>query len=687
MTCVKEELASTFGTSIGQSSVFPDFSWATSAFPQSANETNPGTVIWQEAVTGTTKFEVSRRTTVEVYQIVGECGVYQVHTNRFILKDVVVNEEKPVTFPNLGNQNPEPCWADLTPLKGRNWLIVAKKDFLHRPEGKRTYLPLRSEDGSLRKGNMAQTPFPPFPAYKWSEGHTCPDNSFIRSLAVRKEVQRSPDGKSDVVGVISLAYQCTTPAYEVVEERVVVHENWEQEVPEWRKDFYGDPGAVYQNCMGAAVGIESQSAPRGQKLDDAYGILDVRFLCGMGIDMDYTNKPPEMSVLQPEVNRDIICKRRQALCYSQASFSRSPQPNKDSLGMTNLKMGCCDVQSPIRNCTVEEKSLLAVTCDNRKYNRPRKCKFTVSMGIQYDVVEKAHASYFYESVGYTPTCLTPELKLKFKQYHKAQPELFQEAVKIQRTIPLQAKSRVDIYQVVGVCNEVLVMTNRFQLVTTDDKNVIKKKDVRVDKKVPDLVDKQCELPEEPDPAPPPPPVPVDNKDPPKEVAAECAFKGNQMDFSPVYTLESDGSNFIEGPKSLNIEHNHETTWEGYVWKNCSSNAYITGFDFNRGDLQVPTGEHGAVKKDKFGIDSLAYQCEPFAADAEKGHIIEIFNEGSSMASASKYKEASKLPTKLQCAKGTAIGFSLGMKPFQKFGDDEALVKFRKCPLTAFDAES
>lgn len=683
LECLKDEISERFIKAIGDSKVMKDFSW----------KNTKGSPVWNKAVQGQYSIPLVEKSKHFVYQVIGKCGIYRVHTNIFFSNDTRKDASGSMETTTIGNTAPDPCWAELSPLMARNWLVFqrdyVKPNFeIYVKVKKGKVLPWMAEDSSKRKGCQIQSPQPALPAYIWNDSHLCPENSYIRSFSVKRAMNTKAEymqSKVDVYGVVSVAYHCMYPDMQIAEEKVYVWRPFAKIMEKIIKDNkvtekHDSPGGRYQYCLGAAMGVAIESVPASKVLIDNYGILDLRLMCKtLGKDSDFAHKldlaGTEMNA--PAIHENIVCKAKQALCSFQGAFTKTIEKDKDSAAMTNIKVACCNVPSPLKKGKPSIEYVLAATCDNLLFNRKRKCRYTLGVGIQYDIRNQKESSYFYLSVGYTPTCISEDIKEKFPELLNSPPQVFQEVSEMKLTIDMAPKTKTDIYQLVGRINEIMVQTTTVRKVTINQKLAeVERIDSTEKKNLLKLTNKPCEvdgLDMDPSMIDMGKPERIRNLEEPASDEEQCVFMEPSR-YTSVHMLKSDLTNYIEGDRELNLERNHITTWKDYSWANCNEEAVVMGFNFVTGNYQVPDGrrENGTMDTDMYGIGGIAMQCDGILS--VEMSVVHQAHKGSNL-SRSDFEKGKRLIDGTYCQDGVAVGFAQQVQPFKKSLDDEGMIGF------------
>lgn len=145
-------------------------------------------------------------------------------------------------------------------------------------------------------------------------------------------------------------------------------------------------------------------------------------------------------------------------------------------------MACCDVPNPGIGNHPDQISRLASVCNNLQYDQDRECEHYLDVGVTYDHQEHPDESIMHLSVGYSIPCIVRDLKTSFQETEKVRcissdcsfdwksqihSKIFQHGLTtFKNKTVVSPFTRQDIFQTMAQLNDLLVLSNEFELVVT-----------------------------------------------------------------------------------------------------------------------------------------------------------------------------------------------------------------------------
>lgn len=417
------------------------------------------------------------------------------------------------------------------------------------------------------------------------------------------------------------------------------------------------PKAYDDEARGAFVGLQSKWSDKG-------------LLQSLPVDGTYP-MPDLLENMQ-------YCHPGQALCGLQGAWI-------DAGGISNLKAACCQVQSPVISCIPDEKVMLASVCDNRRDGRKRKCLIPIGIGVGYSLLEgHKMSSYFHSSIGYTPDCMTEELRRKFQvlecsdkeagcnyNWGSAPAELWNKLRIAEIDTEVDPFQRVEYRQQMGVCKfdhgAIFVFTPVFQRVVIDaGTNDVKQSEYVFSDltALPPATSEKCPLEFMNITEPPPTTTEasvaegtlvvtewLNKPNPPPAGFVKCSFHGmpeaNQFEFA-----SSTGDAIIlNGPSDVDMQNNLKTKWR--EWENCSEYSFVHSLETYTGSV---TDDLTDVVIDAFGMHYMTMQCSNAAGGATHELVVNALGTGIPPKQDKAFKPCQ--------AGAVAVGFEIQHRKYQ-----------------------
>lgn len=147
-----------------------------------------------------------------------------------------------------------------------------------------------------------------------------------------------------------------------------------------------------------------------------------------------------------------------------------------------MKVKCCDIADPLKNCVPTESRLLIRECDNAQSDDGLRCDFEGEIGLTMDFDQlDAKSVEFYSSIGYTfesskknvSEYIVSKLEEKMKAGSRmeytwddiVEPTVMKNVKVVPNKLFVKPFENMKLYQIVGRCGHFLVRTNRFVKVT------------------------------------------------------------------------------------------------------------------------------------------------------------------------------------------------------------------------------
>jgi len=232
----------------------------------------------------------------------------------------------------------------------------------------------------------------------------------------------------------------------------------------WGNDYF---------CYGPVTGFQIRSEPYLGSGDDT-ATNNVRIFCNDNRD-DYIQGDGTDYGFWTNARH---CNTRQAFCG--ISVQIEPQQQSDDTASNNFRIKCCDIASPVEECTPTDEWKRILICDNSEGSKPKVCKYEQRVGSGYSHQrdpERPFAKEYYKKVGFT---LEEDLPLLQKNLRDtlsgAQEELALDwaGIKDKRvwglekatlgSIEAPPHSRLSLYQAVGNCGIYSTHTHKMKRV-------------------------------------------------------------------------------------------------------------------------------------------------------------------------------------------------------------------------------
>lgn len=145
----------------------------------------------------------------------------------------------------------------------------------------------------------------------------------------------------------------------------------------------------------------------------------------------------------------------------------------DNIAISNMRMKCCSVPSPARECTPKEDLVVVAECDNVGGLELSRCSVPLYVGFTHAYeAEFEKIIQIYESVGWTLGCVKPDLEANLKQLGNTQNFNWSSAANVEQSyfhqmnrkvkiFQAEGKTKVQIKQVIGRCGVYKLYTDTF----------------------------------------------------------------------------------------------------------------------------------------------------------------------------------------------------------------------------------